>query len=111
MNAPTAYNDRVLTLIYRVEPGCLGPEGIKYVEDFCNYSNGTMALLGQGVIQFFFTPRYDKSRPEIEYRLLSKAVKQEQLETYFLRLGATQDEFEGTLGEKIAEMIEQFMNA
>lgn len=108
MAGPLSFNNRVMTLVYRVEPGCLGPDGIKYVEEFCNHSNKVMAQW-QEAIQFFFTPRYDKSRPEVEYKLLGKTMKREQVESYIERLGITLEDFEADLGEKTAELIEAFM--
>lgn len=110
MAGPALFDKRILTLIYRVEPGCLGPEGVKYVEEFCNFSNEVMAKLGKKGIQYFFTPRYNKLLPEIDYRLLNKPIKSEQLAAYLAQLGQYQEDMEADLGEKVAVMIDQFFS-
>lgn len=102
------FNERVLTLIYRVEPGCLGPEGSRHIEAFCNYSNAQLAASANNSIQYFFTPRYDKSKAELEYRLIGKVMKPEQVDSYLARLGTSLDEFEFKLGELAVELIEAF---
>ncbi len=32
-------DDKKLHLLYRVEPGCLGPTGADTIERFCEYAN------------------------------------------------------------------------
>ena len=39
--------EKQLTVIARVEPGSLGPDGMDKVEDFCRFANQNMATDGQ----------------------------------------------------------------
>ena len=49
-------DDKKIRLMYRVEPGCLGPQGAEHIEDFCRYANKHIKSPYYG--QFLFLPRF-----------------------------------------------------
>ncbi len=98
-----------MILVYRVEPGCLGPDGVDHVEAFCQFSNRTTVPESLGSIRWMFIPRYDKSLPEFEFRLKGKQLNATQCAAYLARLQLTMDDLELLMGEITAELIERFL--
>ena len=49
-----------LTVIYRVEPGCLGPEGATHIEGFCQFAQPLVAAHTPAFMQWQLQPRFDK---------------------------------------------------
>jgi len=98
-----------LNVLFRVEPGCLGPDGIDHVEGFCKFAKKTVSNLDSDYIRWVITPRYDKSLPEMEYKVRNKSLSQERATQYLDTLGKDLDEFEENLQEKLAELIDEFL--
>lgn len=48
-------DERKIRLMYRVEPGCLGPDGANHIEDFCRFANKHIKSPYYGL--FVFLPR------------------------------------------------------
>ena len=100
--------DTQLTVLYRVEPGCLGPDGKTLVEEFCQYAHSGFQLLNIAGINWQVVPRYDKSLVEIEYQLNGKKLTNDQADQCLERLGRELDDFEIMLGDRLASMIDRF---
>ena len=66
--------EKQLTVIARVEPGSLGPDGMDKIEDFCRYANHNMVSDGQRYTRWQIIPRYDKTLPEMEYYIQHKKL-------------------------------------
>lgn len=58
-----------LTLVFRIEPGCLGPDGKDYIEEFCLLVQKAFEQTHQRTVVLEIIPRFDKQLPETEYRL------------------------------------------
>ena len=98
-----------LNVLFRIEPGCLGPDGIEHVEAFCAFAKKSVARLDSDYIRWVITPRYDKSLPEMEYKVRNKVLSQERASQYLATLDKDLDEFEENLQEKLAELIDDFL--
>ena len=94
--------------MFRVEPGCLGPDGVEHIEEFCKYAKKEVSRLDSGYIRWVITPRYDKSLPEMEYKVRNKPLSQKRASMYLETLGKSLDDFEENLQEKLAELIDNF---
>ncbi|MFL0803976.1 MAG: hypothetical protein K6L81_09660 [Agarilytica sp.] len=101
--------DKKLCVTYRVEPGCLGPEGAKHVVGFCEYAQKNIQSLDADYISWTITPRNDKSLPEMQYNVVGKRMNHAQAEKYLAVFDKSLDEFEGHLEDKLAEFIGTFM--
>jgi hypothetical protein len=99
-----------LTLTFRVEPGCLGPDGAAHIEAFCAHAQNLFAELDEDFVQCKLIPRYDKLLPETEYRINGKGLSEQQAALYLNALGKNLDEFEEQLQDRIAETIDEFLN-
>ncbi len=97
-----------LNVLFRIEPGCLGPDGVEHVEEFCKFAKKEISRLDSGYIRWVITPRYDKSLPEMEYKVRNKILSQRRAFLYLGTLGKSLDDFEENLQEKLAEMIDEY---
>ena len=98
-----------LTVTFRVEPGCLGPQGSEHIEQFCKFAKKEVATLDADFIRWVITPRYDKTLPETEYKTNNKLLDHKKAQKYLQVFGKDLDEFEAHLQDKLAELIEQFL--
>ncbi|MFT2091720.1 hypothetical protein [Paraglaciecola sp. 2405UD69-4] len=97
-----------LTVTFRVEPGCLGPDGIEHIEKFCKFAKKEVAGLDSDFVRWVITPRYDKSLPETEYKTNNKRLDHEKAEKYLTIFGKDLDEFEEHLQDKLSILIDEF---
>ena len=93
--------DKKLSVIYRVEPGCLGPLGKSHISEFCNSAQTELSSLASDYIIWNIVPRNDKSLPELQYTLAEKRISHSQAEKYLAFFGEILDEFEGELADKL----------
>ena len=101
--------EQKLSLTYRVEPGCLGPDGAIHIADFCKYTQERIQTLDADYLIWNIVPRHDKALPEMQYSVVGKRINHVQAEKYLAAFGKSLDEFEGHLVDKLAELIDQFM--
>jgi translation initiation factor 2 alpha subunit (eIF-2alpha) len=97
-----------LTVTFRVEPGCLGPDGAEHIEGFCKYAKKEVAQLDADFVRWVITPRYDKSLPETEYKTNNKKLDHDKAEKYLRVFEKELDEFEEHLQDKLAELIDEY---
>ncbi|WP_299199128.1 hypothetical protein [uncultured Amphritea sp.] len=102
--------EKKLLVIYRVEAGCLGPEGGSLVVAFCDFAQQSIQSLDSDLISWNIIPRNSKTDPEIEYNVVGKRISYAQATRYIELFGRTFDGFEAHLSERIAHYIEDFMN-
>lgn len=98
-----------LTVTYRVESGCLGPEGKSKIVDFCQFAQKELEPLDSDYVHWNIVPREDKSLPEMQYNVVGKKMNHAQAEKYLAHFGKSLDEFESHLCEKLAVLIDAFM--
>ncbi|MFT5314070.1 MAG: hypothetical protein ACI8Z9_002569 [Paraglaciecola sp.] len=98
-----------LTVTFRVEPGCLGPDGRDHIEGFCKFAKQEVLDLEADFVRWVITPRYDKSLAETEYKTNNKRLTHEMAEKYLRVFGKNLDEFEAHLQDKLAALIDQYL--
>ncbi|WP_019528867.1 hypothetical protein [Dasania marina] len=101
--------EKKLTVLSRIEPGCLGPEGIDHVDAFCEFAQQALASLDSDFVHWQLSPRMDKNMPEMQYQLSHKNISHEQAERYLRLFNGSLDEFESHLHEELAGLIDQFL--
>ena len=99
-------DDKKIRLMYRVEPGCLGPQGTSHIEDFCRYAN--KHIKSPYYCQFVFLPRYDKQVNERQYSVNSRNLSQVQAKAYFNHFEIDIEDFEGQLDELLSKTIDLY---
>jgi hypothetical protein len=103
--------DKKLTITYRVEPGCLGPQGSDHITMFCRVAQKEFEPVEPDVISWDIVPRNDKLQPEMQYAIAGKKISLEQAEKYLILFEKDLDEIEEDFDERIAELIEKFLKA
>lgn len=107
MQTPSSAN-HTLTVMLRVEPGCLGPEGKDYVEEFCRFAQEKNETVDE-FVRWEIIPRHDKNLPEIQYKVANKNLSHEQATKYLEVFERDIDEFESELQDRLATFIDQFL--
>lgn len=107
-NATPLSQERKITLTYRVEPGCLGPQGLEFIEDFCVFAQRAMAPHDANFMIWRIVPRLDKSLPEMEYGVLGKTLSHQQAEQYLAALGKDIEVLEERLIDNMAQLIDGY---
>lgn len=97
-----------LSILIRLEPGCLGPQGKDHIEAFCTHAKLQLKGFHGGIIRWSITPRYDKSLPEIEYQLNKAQTSSTNVEAFLSEFGIALSDFEEALDERLAELIEHY---
>ncbi|WP_434360440.1 hypothetical protein NF212_07970 [Parasalinivibrio latis] len=101
--------DVKLKVLCRLEPGCLGPNGINHIEAFCGVAQKPIQSLLGDRIEWELTPRYDKSEPEFDYVLANRLLTESQAEKYLSSLELTPEDVEEMFNERLTGYITQFM--
>ncbi len=109
MNKPVLSDDKKIIVIFRVEPGCLGPDGADHVEAFCLFAMQHITQLHANFVKWSVLPMYDKSLPEIEFRLGKMGLPDEKVNRYLTIFDNNLDDFEMIIIDKISELINQFL--
>lgn len=109
MKASNLPREKKLNVLYRVEPGCLGPDGPKKIEDFCEYAKKEVENLDANFVHWDILPRFDKTLPEMEYKALNKNLTHDQADRYLAVFEQSLDEFEEHLHDKLGVLIENYL--
>ncbi|MFT6155020.1 MAG: hypothetical protein ACJA0E_000181 [Bermanella sp.] len=97
-----------ITVICRVEPGCLGPDGADHVEKFCILGQKEFNKIDPDQIQWKIIPRFDKNKPEIQYKLNGRYLNKNQSVAYLRALGKSQDKFEEILFKQLSDSVNHY---
>lgn len=97
-----------LTIVFRVEAGCLGPQGGDHVRPFCTFAQPALAARDAGLIDWQVVPRDDKSEPEIQYLVAGRPLSTDQAGRYLALFGRDRAAFEDDLEGHIAELITRY---
>ena len=109
-NDPAIPPDKKLTLLYRLEPGCLGPSGKEYIEEFCRYAQEKFATLHADILQCEIVPRHDKSLAEIQYKLKDRLLAQDKVAKYLSAFNRNIEEIEDQINSILVDLINQYMS-
>lgn len=101
--------DKKLSVIFRVEAGCLGPQGEEHVAEFCLTAQKVVDKIDADFIQWEITPRHNKEMAEMEYKLMNKRLSHEKAAKYLALFDKNLDEFEGHLHDKLALLIDEYL--
>ncbi|MEH6472197.1 MAG: hypothetical protein V7752_13190 [Halopseudomonas sp.] len=101
----TLPQDKKLTILFRVEPGSLGPDGKEQAQGFCDHSQQQLAALDADFICWQIIPRFDKTLPELEYKLSNKRLTRPQAQKYLSVFGQDIDEIEDHLISEMDNLI------
>ena len=109
MSSPSSLDDqKKLVVTYRVEGGCLGPEGHNHIVNFCDYAQANIVNGSADFLTLNIVPRLDKTLPEIQFNILSKKVTYAQAEKYLSYFGQNLEDFECLLSDELTKLIREY---
>ncbi len=97
-----------LLVMYRIEPGCLGPQGTDYVEEFCVFAKKRLKDKHGHCLRWTIKPRYDKTLPELEFQIKNGVVSRDNAAKYMDSFNIDIDAFEEELEESLADLVDAF---
>lgn len=97
-----------LLVMYRIEPGCLGPQGVDYVEAFCGFAKQKLKDRHGHCLRWTIKPRYDKSLPELEFQIKNAVLSRENAARYMDSFNIEIDVFEEELDEALADLVDAY---
>lgn len=99
-----------LTVVCRVEPGCLGPDGKQYIEEFCELAHRVFMRVNPEHILWDIIPRYDKTMPEIQYKFGERILTSAQADRYLQVCHLNLTQFEEQLNSLLTKLIDHHLN-
>jgi len=100
--------EKKMTVIFRMEPGSLGPDGAQYVKEFCEFAQTQLRASSEYYLNWFIVPRFDKSLPEMKYQLGGKVLNKAQATKYLGMFGENYSHFEDQLEDHLEAIINQY---
>jgi len=98
-----------LTVVYKMEPGCLGPNGVETIEGYCQFAQKEIASFNGQFVKWLIQPRFDKSLAEIEYQIDGKRLSSQMAAKYLSVFECDLDDFEEQYNNKLMDYIEIFL--
>lgn len=109
MSSPTTLpNEKKMSVIFRMEPGSLGPDGLQYIDEFCTFAQAQLQACAAYYLNFFIEARIDKSLPEMSFILGNKSLNQHQVEKYLSLFEEDYAHFEDQLETNLESIVDQF---
>ncbi|MGI2170924.1 hypothetical protein ACROAE_12195 [Shewanella sp. MF05960] len=103
------YSPQKLLILFRLEPGCLGPDGVDHIDTFCQLAERTLTHLNADVCQWFISPRFDKSLVEIQYSLAGKVLPRDKALKFVQSFEQSLDTLEERFEDKLTQLINQYI--
>lgn len=100
--------DKKLHVLFRVEPGCMGPAGIDYIQDYCKYAQKKVENLHSEFVKWEIVARMNKKLPEMQFHAMGKKLNHKQAEKYLAVFGQNLEEFEEHLHDMLALLVDEF---
>jgi len=97
-------------VVFRVEPGCLGPEGKDHIDEFCRTAQVQVESIDADFIHWELVPRHEKSLSEMQYQINHRDLTHDKAARYLQAFDKDLDEFEGHLHDRLAQLIDQYLD-
>lgn len=101
--------EKKLTILFRVESGCLGPEGRDLIDGFCDIAQNKIEQIESDYVHWVITPRTDKTQAETQFEIDGKLLTREQAEKYLGLFSIDIDDLETRLFENITDLVEEYL--
>jgi len=105
----TLAQEKKLTVIFRIEPGCLGPTGENLIDNFCLIAQKEFETINSDFMHWHITPRHDKALPEMTYKINNKNLNHDKAEKYLTLFKLNLNEIEDHLHDKLSVLIDQHL--
>lgn len=95
-------------MIFRIEPGCLGPEGISHADKFCVMAATELRAASPHFIKWQVEPRHNKQLPEMDFAINGRALNRELAARYFEHFDKDLEQFELDIFDHLPELIDHY---
>lgn len=97
-----------LLVVFRMEPGSLGPDGKNYVQEFCDFAQIQLQASAKPYITWSIIPRFDKTLVEMEFQISGKKMSEIKAKQYLSVFGEDLSDFEDELENNLEAIVNQF---
>ncbi|PKF63865.1 hypothetical protein CW745_01550 [Psychromonas sp. psych-6C06] len=97
-----------MTVIFRMEPGSLGPDGAQYINEFCEFAQMQLQACAPIYIRWAIVPRLDKSLAEMEFQVANKKLAAAKASQYLAVFDENLNHFEEQLEDNLEAIINQY---
>jgi len=97
-----------LLVLFRMEPGSLGPEGKNYIQEFCEFAQIQLQASAKPYITWSIIPRFDKSLAEMEFQIAGKKMPESKVKQYLGLFDENLSDFEDELDNHLEAIVNQF---
>lgn len=101
--------EKKLTITFRLESGCLGPDGVNHIEPFCQKAQDHFNANDGDYIDWRFIPRLDNALPEKDYSVNNRPINREQASKYLELFERRFERFDDSIDEILGELINQYL--
>lgn len=108
-NKAVLQDSHKLTVLCRIEPGCLGPDGADLIDDFCRYAQSRVQLIDAAFVIWKLVARHDKTLPEMQYSISGKNLDHSRTERYLAHFNQQLADFEDHFHNRLAELIDDYL--
>lgn len=108
-NKPVLQDSHKLTVLCRIEPGCLGPDGAVLIDDFCRYAQSQVEDIDAAFINWRLVARHDKTLPEMQYSISNKSLDHARADRYLACFNQQRNDFEDHFHNRLAELIDHYL--
>lgn len=108
-NKPVLQDSHKLTVLCRIEPGCLGPNGEELIDDFCRYAQSRVKNIDAAFVIWKLVARHDKNLPEMHYSVTGKSLDHAKAERYLGHFDQQLADFEDHFHNHLADLIDEYL--
>lgn len=108
-NKAVLQDSHKLTVLCRIEPGCLGPDGADLIDDFCRYAQSRVQSIDAAFVIWKLVARHDKTLPEMQYSISGKNLDNARAERYLAHFNQQLADFEDHFHNRLAELIDDYL--
>ncbi|MDH5543993.1 MAG: hypothetical protein OEZ43_00280 [Gammaproteobacteria bacterium] len=100
--------NRKLNVIYRLEAGCLGPNGADLIDDFCQHVQNELNKMISEFVKWNIEPRDQRKLDELEFNIGNKRLSREQASQIFSHFGKELNRVEESFLELVSQLIKSY---
>ena len=86
----------------------MGPAGIDHIQEFCAFAQAHVETLHADFVKWEIVARMNKKLPEMQFSIGGKNLSQDQAAKYLTLFGQSLDDFEESLHDKLAFLVDEF---
>ncbi len=108
-NKQVLQDSHKLTVLCRIETGCLGPNGEELIDDFCRYAQSRVKNIDAAFVIWKLVARHDKKLPEMHYSVSGKSLDHAKAERYLSHFDQQLADFEDHFHNHLADLIDDYL--